>query len=481
MQFNSFIFILLFLPIVVITYFLGNKVRPICGKIVLIVASVIFYAYSGWTIFTVLGISLFVNFVAAVLMRKLDKFGKLFMLLPIIVNVGLLLYFKYSNFIIATANQVLGREWTFKELVQPIGISFFTFQQIAYIVAVYHAEIDKISLGDYLAYILYFPKILMGPLMDPVDFSQQINDDSRKKINLDNIACGVKIFSFGLFKKVMLADVFAVGVTWGFSNFQQATSMDWILIMLFYTLEIYFDFSGYSDMAVGVSQMLNIELPINFNSPYKAFSIRDFWKRWHISLTRFFTKYIYIPLGGNRKGMVLACVNTMVVFLISGLWHGANKTFVLWGGIHGTFMVIDRIFEEKENKVFAPVRWMLTFGLINVLWLLFRADSIVQWLKILKTILIMKDTAISGGLIKCFVLQESGFLTVLLHLRHAGVIRGFWMLIYLISGMGICLIPENTYKNRDKMSVETMILAAIAFVWGFICLSSESIFVYFNF
>lgn len=332
MQFNSFIFILLFLPIVIVMYFGGNKIRPLYGKIVLIVASIIFYAYSDWIYLIVLGISLLVNSIAAVLIKKFDKFRRLFMLMPIIVNILLLLYFKYSNFIISSVNEMFAKEWTFKELIQPIGISFFTFQQIAYIVAVYKEEIKKVSLIDYLAYILYFPKILMGPLMEPVDFLQQINDGALKKINWGNIACGVKTFSLGLFKKAMMADVFAVSVTWAFSNVDKLTAMDWILIMLFYTFEIYFDFSGYSDMAVGVSQMLNIELPINFDSPYKALSIRDFWGRWHISLTKFFTKYIYIPLGGSRRGMTVTFINTMIVFLISGLWHGANWTFILWGG-----------------------------------------------------------------------------------------------------------------------------------------------------
>lgn len=350
MQFNSFIFILLFLPIVLVTYFLINKIRPLYGKTVLIVASVIFYTYSDWTIFAVLGLSLLVNFIAALLVKKLDKFRGIFMLLPIVVNVLLLLYFKYSNFIISTANQMLGKEWAFKELIQPIGISFFTFQQIAYIVAVYNEEIEKVSLVDYLAYILYFPKILMGPLMDPVDFHKQINDDSLKKVNWDNIACGVKIFSLGLFKKVMMADVFAKAVAWGFAGTDKVTSMDWILEMLFYTFEIYFDFSGYSDMAVGISQMLNIELPMNFDSPYKALSIRDFWKRWHLSLTRFFTKYVYIPLGGSRKGIILTCVNTMVVFLISGLWHGANQTFVLWGGYMGYLWSLTEYSRKRRTK-----------------------------------------------------------------------------------------------------------------------------------
>jgi len=166
------------------------------------------------------------------------------------------------------------------------------------------------------------------------------------------MAYGIKNFSFGLFKKVMIADVFSQGVSWGFENMGIATAADWLLIMLFYTLEIYYDFSGYSDMAGGVSMMLNITLPINFDSPYKAISVRDFWKRWHISLTKFLTKYVYIPLGGSRKTKLLTYVNTMTVFLISGLWHGANWTFILWGALYGLFMIYDRIFEKKTKMYF---------------------------------------------------------------------------------------------------------------------------------
>ena len=481
MQFNSFVFILLFMPITIVGYFLANRIRPFFGKVVIIGASVLFYVYSDWQTFLILGISLLVNLVAVLVMKRFKKVRRLFMLLPTIINIGLLLYFKYSNFIISTADQITGRNWELRDLIQPVGISFFTFQQIAYIAAVYRGEIQKVSIIDYLAYILYFPKILMGPLMDPVDFSGQINDSIRKKVNWDNIACGIKIFSLGLFKKVMIADVFAGGVSWGFSNFNQGTAMDWLLVTLFYTFEIYFDFSGYSDMAVGTSMMLNIELPINFDSPYKALSIRDFWKRWHISLTKFFTRYVYIPMGGSRKGIILTCVNTMIVFLISGLWHGANWTFVLWGVLHGLFMVVDRIFEEKESRLFEPVRWMLTFGIVNILWLLFRAESIPQWLEIMKTIGRMQNTTISEGLIDCFDLQETSFLTNLLHLERFQIVRGFWMLLYMIAGLGICIVPENNYRNRNKLSGGMMILAAIAFVWGFICLSSESVFVYFNF
>ncbi len=300
----------------------------------------------------------------------------------IVSNVLLLFYFKYLNFFITNINAIFTKEIPLKEIILPLGISFFTFQQIMYVVSVYRNQIS-LNVLDYLVYILYFPKLLMGPLNDPKEFIDQINEDERKKGDWNNIANGLKILSFGLFKKLVLADTFAIAVNWAYTNIDVATSMDWLLAMLFYTFEIYFDFSGYTDMAVGISTMLNIQLPSNFNSPYKAMSIREFWKRWHISLTTFFTKYIYIPLGGSREGIVHTYLNTMIVFLISGLWHGANWTFILWGVLHGTFSLLDRITEKHRNKVNIVVQWSLTFLVVNILWLLFRSESIEQWQGIL--------------------------------------------------------------------------------------------------
>lgn len=297
MQFNSFIFILLFLPLVIMAYFIGNKINKTVGKIVIILASAIFYSYYDLSVSTVLAISLLINYFFVIVIKNCKKWKRSFVVFPIIINICLLLYFKYLNFAINNINLIFGREFALKELTMPLGISFFTFQQIAYIVSSYKEEIEQTSFIDYLAYILYFPKILMGPLIEPVDFIKQFNNEKLKTFNLDNLASGIKIFSFGLFKKMMIADVFSKAVSWGYANIDNTTSMDWILISIFYTFEIYFDFSGYSDMAVGVSSMFNISLPINFDSPYKALSVRDFWKRWHISLTKFFTKYIYIPLG----------------------------------------------------------------------------------------------------------------------------------------------------------------------------------------
>ena len=329
---------------------------------------------------------------------------------------------------------------------------------------------------------MYFPKILMGPLMDPVEFIAQINDDAYKKVNCDNLACGIKIFSLGLFKKVMIADIFAMAVDWGYSNIDVASSMDLILVMLFYTIEIYFDFSGYSDMAVGSSLMFNITLPIKFDSPYKAISIRDFWKRWHISLTRFFTKYIYIPLGGNKNGVIFTCINTMLVFLISGIWHGANWTFILWGIAHGLLSIFDRLLSHKQKQIFEPARWIFTFLIINVLWLLFRSETVQQWKEILSIIIGFNNLNVSSEIINIFRIQETSFLANLFGLNWlAENIKGFWMIVYFVLSMGICLLFDNNYNTLKKKSYITMVISAVAFVWGIISLSKESVFVYFNF
>lgn len=304
MQFNSFAFILLFMPFTVTAYFLSNKISVNIGKLILIISSVLFYACFSLKPIIFLGVSIGINFFLVKIIEKRMRWKRISLFIPIFVNVGILLYFKYFNFAIENINEWFSKTYTFNNIMLPVGISFITFQQIAYVVTVYNEEIDKIDIIDYLVYILYFPKLLMGPLAEPTEFILQLNEKRLKKVNWDNIACGIKTFCYGLLKKIMLADVFSQAVAWGYANMEVATSMDWILIMLFYTFEIYFDFSGYSDMAIGTSLMLNITLPINFDSPYKAVSIRDFWKRWHISLTKFLTKYVYIPLGGNKRGKI---------------------------------------------------------------------------------------------------------------------------------------------------------------------------------
>jgi len=481
MQFNSYVFILLFLPITVFLYFLANKFKPIVGKFVIVIASIVFYAMGRTNMLFYIGLSMLINYGLALAIKKC-KFKKIMLALPIIVNIGLLLYFKYLNFAITNINTFFGKEFQLQEIILPLGISFYTFQQIAYIIATERGELKNNNIIDYLAYILYFPKLVMGPLIDPVDFISQLNQDERRKADMTNIATGIKIFSLGLIKKVLLADTFAMAVSWAYTNIDVVTSMDCILLVLFYTFEIYFDFSGYSDMAVGVSSMINIDLPINFDSPYKAISIRDFWKRWHISLTKFLTKYIYIPLGGSRKGIIFTYVNVLIVFLVSGLWHGANWTFILWGLLHGLFSCFERIFDKVEEKVFMPVRWVCTFGVVSVLWLLFSARTVGQWKMILFKILSMQSTAVSDGMIASFNLVESQFFYKMLDLNYLPTnIRGFNMLIFILVACFICFVPENNYKKKENLNIGSLLLASFAFIWGVLCLGAESTFVYFGF
>lgn len=487
MVFNSYIFILAFLPAFIFLYYLLNKINAFAGKALIIIGGIVFYAYAGWEVTAILGASIVINYLSALAVSK-SRFKKAFLVSAIIINTALLLYFKYLNFAIDIVNGIANSSFQSRDLILPLGISFFTFQQIMYVVSVSKGETDT-NLFDYLAYILYFPKLIMGPLAEPKDFFNQLHATDNKKLNAENLASGIKLFSFGLFKKMLLADTFAKAVTWGFANgvtteasSAVATAGDLILVMLFYTFQIYFDFSGYSDMAIGISKMLNIDLPINFDSPYKATSIRDFWKRWHISLTSFLTKYIYFPLGGSKKGSVRTYANIMIVFLVSGIWHGANWTFILWGCLHGLLQIIERLFKNKFEKLSEVVRWGYTFVSVNILWLLFRSDSIHGWLEMLKTIIKFDSLNISKGLIKAFEIPESNFILEKLHLIDiSSSVHGFNMLVFLFFAFFICLVPENNYRNMNKLNVFNMVLCAVAFIWGFLCLSSESVFVYFNF
>ena len=482
MQFNSYVFIFLFLPVFVLVYYLFCKVSTELGKAVIISASILFYSWGRWNMLLYLAASIVFNYALAFLIYKMNSQSRTLLAFAAAVNILFLLFFKYLNFSIENLDLLLGTHIGVKDIILPLGISFYTFQQIAYIVSVSKGMIEKPCLLDYLAYILYFPKLVMGPLAEPADLIAQFNDDSRKRANAAGLACGIKLFSLGLIKKVLFADTFSKAVSWIWGHPETATSADCLLLILFYTFEIYFDFSGYSDMAIGVSMMINIDLPMNFDSPYKALSIRDFWKRWHISLTKFLTKYIYIPLGGSRKGAARTYINTIAVFLISGLWHGANWTFVLWGLLHGALSCMDRALDSFEKKVPRPVRWLLTFAAVNVLWLLFSAPSISQWGGMLCKALSLQDMTVSGAVKGVFMLNEMTFIMDNLHLwRLYYLISGFEMWIMVITACVICFIPQNNYRNRTKLDWLSWVLTVLGLVWGVLCLGAESTFVYFGF
>ena len=485
MQFNSFEFVLLFLPVSVLGYYLFNKISVIAGKLWLIAASLVFYIYAGLPLALGLIVSILLNYIFALYLSASNRGRKLVFVIAILLNAAALLYFKYHDFFIDQLSILGYANPVEKALILPLGISFFTFQQIAYLAFVYKAPQRHCGLVNYLLYVLFFPKLIMGPITEPDYIIPQFDDEKRKKADFNYIAAGVKTFSFGLFKKVFFADAFAAAASWGLEHSGALGSAELFLTMLSYTFEIYFDFSGYSDMATGIAMMLNIDLPINFESPYKALSIRYFWKRWHISLTSFLTKYVYIPLGGSRKGAVRTYINTMIVFLVSGIWHGANWTFILWGLLHGALSVLERIFEKTYSKLSETVRWLMTFLTVNILWLLFACESIGQWGFILKKMLLVQDAQIDHILLEKLVIPEtvvfSDFINKVLFGVYPQYLGGLFAMLFIAAALAVCLIPENNYKTRTTLSASSLVPAALAFVWGVISLGGVSSFVYFGF
>ncbi len=286
MVFNSYIFIFAFFPIIVAGYFLIGRISLKASNWFLIISSLVFYGYHNLRSMVWLAISILVTYLASMLLKKYKKSRKKVLATAIILNVLMLLLFKIPHFRTQTSDA--------ESLFMPLAISFITFSQIAYLVNVYRKEIKSVDLCEYLLYVTYFPKLIMGPIVEPAEMIRQFSNPKNRKPDRENFIKGIRLFSYGLFKKVILADTFVKAVNWGFSHQDKLSAMDVIIVTLCFTFEIYFDFSGYSDMAWGISRIMNIELPINFNSPYHAVSIQDFWKRWHISLTDFLTRYIYI-------------------------------------------------------------------------------------------------------------------------------------------------------------------------------------------
>lgn len=484
MAFNTYVFIFAFLPLFLLACFTLGRRGLRVRKALIILGSAVFYLAGGWQSAAVLAVSLAVNYALALLLRgKPGKRGPL--VLGLLFNAGLLFGFKYLDFTADSLRLFAGESPARLNLWMPLGISFFTFQQIMYLVSVKRGDIE-VRLSDYLAFVLFFPKLIMGPLMEPKEFLAQLNDSSRVRPDWGNLAAGLKLFSLGLFKKVLLADTFARAVEWGFvhgvttaAGPPTATSYDLLLVMLCYTFQIYFDFSGYSDMAMGAARMMNLELPLNFDSPYRAVSVRDFWHRWHMTLTSFLTKYIYYPLGGSRRGTVRTCANILLVYLISGLWHGASWTFVLWGLLHGLLQVLERLCEKGLKRIPAFLRWGMTFLSINLLWLLFRAQSVRDWLEMTGRMLSLRYRVISDGLIRTFTLPEGTFLSRSLHLPHlTDRLPGLWMGLFLGAAFLICLLPGNSARRMEKQTPWNLILCAFLFVWAVLCLGGESLFVY---
>ena len=377
MLFPTFTFILGFLPLTAVVYFLIARKNPALSKIWLVGASFVFYSWFNWSYFLILGASIAVNRLFAQMLHKKPR--RTVFILGILFNVLLLGYFKYYDFFVENVNALFGTSWTLKHILLPLGISFFTFQQISYLQQVYEGTMKKFySLSNYALFVSFFPQLIAGPIVLPDEMMSQFDREENSKPKADNIAAGLFAFSLGLGKKILLADFFAVIADAGFANCSGNFFQAW-QTALAYTFQIYFDFSGYCDMAIGIALIFNIKLPVNFNAPYLAGNISDFWRRWHITLGRFLMSAIYIPLGGNRVGKFRNCLNLLITFFISGLWHGASWLFVLWGMLHGAALVCHRIWSKFLNfsMPLLPGR-ILTFLFVLIVWVPFRASNWAQ-------------------------------------------------------------------------------------------------------
>jgi D-alanyl-lipoteichoic acid acyltransferase DltB (MBOAT superfamily) len=387
MLFNSYIFIFAFLPVILIGYFWLLQQRLILGsKIWLVGGSLFFYGYWSIVYIPLLLGSILVNFFvgsALAEMKSLKISKKQLLLFGVIFNVGLLGFFKYTDFFLVNFNGIFAANIPLPHIILPLGISFFTFTQIAFLVDAYKNEVKEYDLLHYMLFVTYFPHLLAGPILHHKEMMPQFANKWNFAVRWRNIAEGLFLFSMGLFKKVVIADTFAV---WANAGFDTATVLNFFeawATSLSYTLQLYFDFSGYVDMAIGISLMFNIRLPINFNSPYKAKDIQDFWRRWHITLSRFLRDYIYIPLGGNKVSRFRNYINLFAVFFIGGVWHGASWMFIIWGTLHGIAIVIHRIWKDLGLKMWGWLGWFITFNFVNVAWVFFRAKDFTSVGKVL--------------------------------------------------------------------------------------------------
>jgi len=379
--FNSYAFIFAFLPITFFIYFyLNHKRLTEASKGFLVFSSLFFYSWWNIAYLPIILSSMMFNYIIGNTLNKSKKdrarFSKKSLLVfGIVANLTLLGYFKYSDFFIENFNLVFSSDAQLLHLALPLAISFFTFQQISYLVDSYKEETKEYDFLNYALFVTFFPQLIAGPIVHHKEMMPQFAKTKNKIRNHRNIAIGLFIFSIGLFKKVVIADTFAV---WATDGFDVATTLNLVeawTTSLSYTFQLYFDFSGYTDMAIGAALLFNIKLPINFNSPYKATSIQEFWRRWHMTLSRFLKEYIYIPLGGNRKGEFRTYNNLLATFIIGGIWHGAGWTFVFWGFLHGIALVINRAWSKLGFRLWSWFAWLLTFNFVNIAWVFFRAKE----------------------------------------------------------------------------------------------------------
>lgn len=403
----------------------------------------------------------------------------------IVANLLLLGYFKYTDFLISNINVVLGASFVPSNIVLPLAISFFTFTQIVYLVDSYRGETAEYDLLNYSLFVTFFPHLIAGPIVHHRQIMPQFASRWTLTRRYSNILKGLFIFSIGLFKKVVIADTFAVWATAGFDGGHPLGFFSAWATSLSYTFQLYFDFSGYCDMAIGASLLFNIWLPINFNSPYKALDIQDFWRRWHITLSHFLRDYLYVPLGGNRNGEYRTYLNIFITFVLGGLWHGATWMFVIWGAMHGCALVIHRMWRALGRPLPPVLAWIATFAFVNFAWVFFRAKTLDDALRVLRGMIDFRSVfSYTSKTVPTSDLAWGGWLSdVLLNYMPASLIGQ--VPVYLaIFGAFVLIAQKNSMEMASgpigarKLTYGVILFATAMY---FMLAATSSVFLYFNF
>lgn len=489
MLFNSYTFILIFLPLVATGYFLLHKYGPAkWAFLFLLAASLCFMSFWNFYFALALMSSILFNFACGTMLsiasQKDAKSKKTIFIVAITMNILFLGFFKYSNFFLENVNALFATEIQKLHLLLPIGISFYTFMQIAWLTDIYRRGGYRYDFLSYCLYVTFFPSVMSGPIAYHTEIIPQLKTETVGIFNVSNVCRGLFIFSIGLFKKAAIADTLAIIVNGGYDASSVLTFTEAWLTSLSFTMQLYFDFSGYTDMAIGAALVFNIHLPVNFNSPYKALNIKEFWQRWHITLSRFLLNYVYIPLGGNRKGEARTLINILLLFLICGLWHGSAWTFVFWGFITGVASIIYRLWTKTGLRLPKAVAWLIYFNFFNLSVVFFRAQTWQDALKVLKGMIGFNGIIVSPNLAASPFWQS---------LTAIGIRFGAWRanlpgtdnLVYFLC---ILLIPfilltrnSNELLERFSPNWKNALGVSLMMIAGLLLLNQTSSFLYFNF
>jgi alginate O-acetyltransferase complex protein AlgI len=476
MSVASYLFLLVYLPITLVLWRQVGKRSSIFARLLLLAANLIFCGWSAPCGLLVLCAEGSVTYALGGAMDRRPALKKPLLAAGAVLVLAVLLLFKYTGFFLAA--------WTdgLPAWLTPLGLSFSSFQQLFWLRDRYHGETEQVSPLDYACCLTLFATATCGPITRVGELAPQLR--TPEPFTWDGLASGLYCFALGLAKKVLLAGIFARGANYGYALAGGLSSVDAALTILSYTLQIYFDFSGYCDMAWGMGRMMGLELPVNFDSPYRACSIQSFWDRWHITLSRFFRSCVYIPLGGNRRGLGVTCRNIMVIFLLSGLWHGAGWGFVLWGALHGAAMVIHRLCRGKL-RLPRPLGWVLTFVFVNLAWVFFRADSIGQALALLGDLvsggLTCPTAALASALLPTAVTQGLTYLQT--GLQIVGCLFTYWVPLAVFPlGMALLCLPNPVRQaERFRPTLWRGVLTALCLAVSVVFLSGVETFIYANF